>query len=173
MLLHGALDAGETALMAPSVAAEPPLQSFDQALQLRQHPLLSRDSPAQLVALIGAGRDVALTEEAVLFDPDTPAAIYQVLAGGLLLESAAMGPQPAGPGAAVNVASTLAGGSAGCRAVVTQAGRALRIDRDDLFAVLTDDVELMQGLFSDVLAYRNAVASASHAAALPAAGTRG
>jgi hypothetical protein len=34
---------------------------------------------------------------------------------------------------------------------VTQAGRALRIERDDLFAVLTDHVDLMQGVFSEIL----------------------
>jgi hypothetical protein len=171
MLLQGVLDVGELALTSPA-AAEPPLQQFDQALQLRQHPLLSRASPAQLVALIAAGREVPLADGAVLFDADAPAAIFQVLAGGLLIESPALGPRIAGPGTAINVAATLAGGASGYRAVVTHAGRALRLDRDDLFAVLTDDVELMQGLFSDVLAYREAL-SALPEAAVTAAGTRG
>jgi len=52
----------------------------------------------------------------------------------------------------VGLAETLSGSAASARAVVTRSGRALRLDRDDLFAVLTDHVDLMQGVFSEVLA---------------------
>ena len=47
---------------------------------------------------------------------------------------------------------TLSGSAAGARAVVTKSGRALRIEHDDLFAVLTDNVDLMQGVFSEIIA---------------------
>ncbi len=47
---------------------------------------------------------------------------------------------------------TLSGGAAAARAVVTRSGRALRIERDDLFALLTDNVDLMQGVFSQIIA---------------------
>jgi hypothetical protein len=52
----------------------------------------------------------------------------------------------------VGVADTLSGGAASARAVVTRSGRALRVERDDLFAVMTDHIDLMQGVFSEVLA---------------------
>jgi hypothetical protein len=38
---------------------------------------------------------------------------------------------------------------------VMRDGRALRIDRDDLFVVLADHVDLMQGLFSGAIAFRD------------------
>ena len=46
----------------------------------------------------------------------------------------------------------LSGGGAAARVVVTRSGRALRIERDDLFGVLTDNVDLMQGVFSEIIA---------------------
>jgi hypothetical protein len=52
------------------------------------------------------------------------------------------------------VADTLAGTASGWRATVTREGRALRVDRDELFSVLADHVDLMQGLFCGVLALR-------------------
>jgi hypothetical protein len=59
------------------------------------------------------------------------------------------------PGATIGVADTLAGTASGWRATVTRDGQVLRLDRDELFSVLADHVDLMQGLFSGVLALRN------------------
>jgi hypothetical protein len=44
----------------------------------------------------------------------------------------------------------------GWRATVTKEGRALRLDRDELYSVLADHVDLMQGLFAGVIALRHA-----------------
>jgi hypothetical protein len=38
---------------------------------------------------------------------------------------------------------------------VTKDGRALRLEREELFSVLADHVDLMQGLFAGVLALRD------------------
>jgi hypothetical protein len=59
-------------------------------------------------------------------------------------------------GATIGVADTLAGSASGWRATVTRDGRAIRVDRDELFSVLADHVDLMQGLFCGVLALRDA-----------------
>jgi hypothetical protein len=49
------------------------------------------------------------------------------------------------PGTTLGVTETPAGLDADAGATVTKPGRALRLDREPLFGILGDDVELMQG----------------------------
>jgi len=130
----------------------------DAARFLRQDPLLSKATAAQLLALTAIAPEVPLKAGSVLFDAGTPPAIYQVLDGEVLLELSGNGPISAPAGATIGVAETLAGAASLWRATVTRDGRALRLDRDELFAVLADHVDLMQGLFSGALAFRDAAA---------------
>jgi CRP-like cAMP-binding protein len=123
---------------------------------LRHDPLLSRASATQLLALTSAAPEVPLKSGTVLFDLGTPPAVYQIVQGEVVLEHPGAGPELAASGATIGVADTLAGTTSGWRATVTRDGRALRLDRDELFAVLADHVDLMQGLFSGVIALRNA-----------------
>ena len=123
---------------------------------LRQDPLLSRASAAQLLALTAVAPEVPLKSGTVLFDVGTPPAVYQIVQGEVLLEHPGASPEIAPAGATIGVADTLAGNASGWRATVTKDGRALRLDRDELFSVLADHVDLMQGLFCGVLALRDA-----------------
>ena len=127
------------------------VQPVDRALMLREHPLLTRATPAQLLALIEVAVEVPMTEGTVLFERADPPAVYQVVDGELRLETVA-GATVVVPGMTVGVAETLSASASSARAVVTRSGRVLRVERDDLFAVLTDDIDLMQGVFSEVLA---------------------
>jgi CRP-like cAMP-binding protein len=121
---------------------------------MRQDALLSRASAAQLLALTAAAPEVPLKAGTTLFDESTPPAIYQIVQGEVLLEHAGSAALRAPSGATIGVADTLAGTASGWRATVTRDGRALRVDRDELFSVLADHVELMQGLFCGVIALR-------------------
>jgi ATP:ADP antiporter, AAA family len=121
---------------------------------LRQDPLLSRASAAQLLALTAVAPEVPLKAGTVLFDVGTPPAVYQIVHGEVVLEHSGTNTAVAPPGATIGVADTLAGTTSGWRATVTKDGRALRLERDELFSVLADHVDLMQGLFSGVLALR-------------------
>ena len=60
-------------------------------------------------------------------------------------------PLVAGPSSTIAVAETLAGVSLGWRATVTRGGHALRLDHQELFEVLADHIDLLQGLFSGLL----------------------
>ena len=113
--------------------------------------LLARATPPQLRALIEVATEVPMTEGTVLVERGDAPAVFQVVDGELRLETAA-GAHVVLPGMALGVADTLSGDAASARAVVTRSGRAFRVERDDLFAVLTDHVDLMQGVFSEVLA---------------------
>ncbi len=137
------------------------LQPFDEAMLLRQHPLLERAAAAELVALVGAARELKLEDGGVLFDDDDPAALCLVLAGFLRLESPGAAPIAAGPGGTLLVAETLAGAPAGWRAVAQGPCRVLRAERDEVFAVLSDRVDLLQDLFSGALANRGSLSAAA------------
>ena len=128
------------------------LRPVDRALMLRDHPLLARATPAQLLALIEGAAEVPMIEGTVLAEPDDPPpAVFQVLEGELQLETP-RGVAVAAPGMTFGLVETLSGSAVCARAVVTKSGRALRIEHDDLFAVLTDNVDLMQGVFSEIIA---------------------
>ena len=137
------------------------LQPFDEAMLLRHHPLLERAAAVELLALVRAARESTLEDGEMLFDDGDPAALCLVLGGFLRLESAGAPPLVAGPGGTLLVAETLAGASAGWRATAQGACRVLRLDRDDVFAVLSDRVDLLQDLFSGALAHRAAAAAAA------------
>jgi hypothetical protein len=122
---------------------------------LRWDPLLARATAAQLLALSATAPEVALKGGTVLFDANSPPSIFLVLQGEVLLECAGHAPVVAPVGATIGVADTLAGVISGWRATVQRDGRALRIEREDLFAVLADHVDLMQGLFGGAIAYRD------------------
>ena len=128
------------------------LQPFDEAMLLRHHPLLLRAAAAELLALVRAARKLSLEDGEVLFLDDDPAALCLVLEGALRLEAGGAAPIVAGPGGTLLVAETLAGAVTGWRATANGSCRVLRVERDDVFTVLSDRVDLLQGLFSGALA---------------------
>jgi AAA family ATP:ADP antiporter len=131
-----------------------PPQAVDIARLLRQHPLFDRASGAQLLALTAAAIDVPLSAGKTLFTPGDPPAVYVILTGEVVLAFAQASPVVVPGGSTLGVAETLAGIASGWTASVTRDGRALQLDREPLFNVLGDDVELMQGLFGSVLRLR-------------------
>ena len=131
-----------------------PLQPIEKVLLLRQNPLLGRATVNQLLDLVAISRETRLTAGSVLFAETDEPAVYYVLAGKVCLESSgADGADPivAGPGSTIGLSETLAGVSLGRRATVTCDGQALRLEREELFDVLADHIDLLQGLFSGVL----------------------
>jgi len=130
-------------------------QAVDIAMLLRHHPLFERASAAQLLALTGAATEVPLHAGAVLFRAGDMPAIHVILTGEVALEAVGMA-AVAPAGTTLGVTETLAGVDPAFAATVTLSGRALRLEREPLFNVLGDEVDLMQGLFSGVLRLRAA-----------------
>ncbi len=135
----------------PATRRSLPLEPLEKVLLLRQNPLLARATVNQLLELATITREVALTAGSVLFTETDPPAFYHVLTGEVCLENDAADPTVAGPGSTIGVLETLAGVSLGRRATVTREGQAMRLDRDELFEVLADHIDLLQGLFSGLL----------------------
>jgi hypothetical protein len=134
-----------------SVPSHRPPDPLEKVLVLRQNPLMVGATVKQLLALAGIARDVTLTAGSILFTDSDPPAVYCLLAGEVCLEGDAVTPVVAGPGSTVGMLETLAGVSLGRRAAATRDGYALRLDREELFDVLADHADLVQGLFSGLL----------------------
>jgi CRP-like cAMP-binding protein len=78
-------------------------------------------------------------------------AIYIVVRGGLIVEAPGGAPVAVQPGDAIGIYETLADEPAESTVRVAQGGVAMRIDGRDLFDLLADHVDLLQGLFSALL----------------------
>jgi hypothetical protein len=130
------------------------LQAVDIGMVLRHHPLFERASASQLLDLARAATTVPLVAGATLFGAADMPVIHIILSGEIVLEPAGAAPVTVRPGTTIGVAETLAGIGPAVAATVTQSGRALRLDREGLFNVLGDEVDLMQELFSGVLRMR-------------------
>jgi AAA family ATP:ADP antiporter len=131
-----------------------PLAAMEKALILRQTPLFGRATVNQLMDLVAITREDALASGSVLLGGADPPAVYHVLGGAVRLEGNGT-PLVIGPGSTVGVAETLTD-TPGRRVVVVRDGRALRLERDELFEVLADHSDLLQGVFSGALAARGA-----------------
>ncbi len=128
-----------------------PLQPLEKVLMIRENPLLERATVSQLLDLATVTREVSLTHGSVLFNETDPPALYYVLNGEIRLDGNESSAVIAGAGSTIGISETLAGVSLGRRAVVTRDGLALRLDHDDLFDVLADHVDLLQGVFRALL----------------------
>jgi uncharacterized membrane protein YedE/YeeE len=129
------------------------------ASPFRQEPLLAGATATQLLALAAVATELPLVAGTGLFEADAPPAIYQVLQGQVRIESAGQAPMLVSAGATFGLADTLAGTPSAWRALAATDGHALRIDRERLFEVLADHVDLMQSVLTSILALRDREAS--------------
>jgi hypothetical protein len=127
------------------------LQPVECAVLLQDNPLLARATSEQLLRLAAIARQVSLTPGTTLVQEGDEPAIYIVLSGELALEPSETAPLALRPGDAVGFFETLAGLRADATIRVVRAGTALRIDGRELFDLLSDHVDLLQGLFSALL----------------------
>ena len=131
--------------------AEAGLQPIERVLLLQTSPLLERATGEQLLRLAAIARQVDVVEGAVLFGETENAAIYTLLSGEIRVEAPGEPPLTLDAGDTVGIYEALAGVPAGARVTVTKSGTALRIDRRELFDLLADNIDLLQGLFSGLL----------------------
>jgi ATP/ADP translocase/HEAT repeat protein len=128
---------------------EPGGEAIAMGLHLRR--ILPKATANQVTALVAAAREVSLTAGSVLWDDNREPALYYLLSGEVHIESGNLPAAVASAGRTIGGGETLAGASAGRRAVVSQEGRALRLARQELFEVLADDSDLLHSVFARVL----------------------
>ena len=130
---------------------EPGSEAIAMGLHLRRIPLFRKATANQVTALVAATHEVSLTPGSILWDDSREPALYYLLSGEVRIESGDGSTAIAGAGRTIGGGEALAGAAAGRRAVVSKEGRALRLDRQELFEVLSDDSDLLHGVFASVL----------------------
>ena len=149
----------EAAVMAPvgRVASVPAgngdqlLNPIDRALLLRQNPYFGNASVAQLIDLAAVTRLVPIATGSELMSEGGGPAMYHVLHGDVRLQNGDGNAHVAGAGSTLFLIETLAGRAPKYRAVASHDGHVLRLDHDDLFEVLSEHFDLLQGVFGGVL----------------------
>ena len=138
------------------------LTSIEKAIALQDVPIFSRATADHLVALAAIARQLPFTTEGRLLSEGDRPAIYIVLAGRLALDPPAGGESvSAGPGDIVGMYEILSGDQMGWRTRTIEPGAVLRLDRDELFDLLADNVDLLQGIFSALLRARTVASVAA------------
>src|SRR3990170_7595843 len=127
-----------------------PLKTVEKVMYLQTVPILSHATAEELYEVAAIAREIGLVETETLFSAGAPASIVLLLEGTIELSSAAGASERVESGACIGVRETLAGVSFLDTARVVAPGRALQIDREPLFDLLADRMDLLQGVFSAV-----------------------
>jgi CRP-like cAMP-binding protein len=122
------------------------LRAVDRLLVLQSSPLLAHATAAQLWSLSQIARPVTLPVGAEALKADAEPAMLFVVAGTLRVDG-----DTAGPGDVIGVHETLAGSRLGATVSVIEPATVLRVDRGELFELLADHTDLLQGLFSKLV----------------------
>ncbi|HEX5216262.1 MAG TPA: HEAT repeat domain-containing protein [Vicinamibacterales bacterium] len=128
-----------------------PLESVEKALRLRQNRFLGQASVEQLLDLVAVARDVPLMPGQTLVNERDAAAVFHILRGEVAVTMDDGAAWTLGSGSTIGLAETLAGTAPHRRVTVTREGHALKVDREALYGVLADHIDLLQGVFSGVL----------------------
>lgn len=125
------------------------LKPVDEVLLLQEIPLFAQAGARQLLEVARIARRVSLGAGERVFGEGEVSAICVVLSGRLALCRPDEGePACAEPGDMFGMYETLVGRPTGWRGEALEPGMALRIDREDLFDLLADQIDLLRGLFS-------------------------
>jgi CRP-like cAMP-binding protein len=120
------------------------LSPVEKVLALQRVPLFSRVSADEMRQLADIAQAVQLKEGEALFKQSAAPAIWVVLSGEVAFE----GGITARGGDVVGMMTTMAGRPLGLSATVAGSGVAVRLDREDLFALLGERPELLRQIFS-------------------------
>ena len=127
-----------------------PLLPVERALVLQNVPIFARAGSDELLALAAIAREVPLAPGSDLFTPGELAAVHTVVSGRLQLQRDGGPPVVAKAGDTIGVVETLAGSVIDLRAQPSESGSVLRIDRDALFNLLSDRVDVLRDVFAAI-----------------------
>jgi CRP-like cAMP-binding protein/HEAT repeat protein len=126
------------------------LQQVDRVLLLQGIPLLSHATAEQLLGMAAIARHVPLKAGTDPMSGGT-ASILLVLNGSLRIERKGGQVETAAAGDVVGIYETLGGTPFAATVTVTGDGSALKLDRSEVFDLLANHTDLLQGVFSGML----------------------
>ena len=136
--------------------ADSGLSAVEKVLALQRVPLFSRVSAEEMRQLADVAQAVTLKPGDALFKQSASPALWVVLSGEVSLEGGSGPAATARSGDVIGAMNTMAGRPLGLSADVVRSGVAIRLDRDDLFALLGERPELMRQIFSGMFRAENA-----------------
>jgi ATP:ADP antiporter, AAA family len=130
--------------------AQSGLSPVEKVLALQRVPLFSRVAADEMRHLADNAEAVDLTPGSTPFTESAAPALWLVLSGELALTSSAASaaPRTVRSGEVIGALEVMSGRPLGMAAKVTAPGVALRLDRDDLFSLLSERPELLRQIFS-------------------------
>jgi ATP/ADP translocase/HEAT repeat protein len=127
--------------------------TLERVRLLEACPLFADATPDELLRLAEAAREEPIAAGSALGEEWEPPALHVVVEGEVSLEAEDGNTAVARSGDTLGVRETLAGAFGGA-ARATAPGRALRIDADRLVDLLTEDTDLLRGVFSALRALK-------------------
>jgi len=127
------------------------LDAAERVLLMQSSPLLAHATAAQLWRLSAIARPIDLQPGVVPLARGGEAAILVVISGEVKVEAAGAEAGTAMAGDVIGMFETLGGSPLGATLTVTAPGTALRLERQELFELLADHTDLLQGVFSGLL----------------------
>jgi CRP-like cAMP-binding protein len=126
-----------------------PLRTVEKAMYLQTIPILSRATGSEIYEVSAIAKEIRLDPGKTLFEPGSPPAIVLVLSGQLAVANGSQN-VVVDPGDCLGVDETLAGSAFPSPVRAVGAGKILQLDRESLFDLLADRMDLLQGLFGAV-----------------------
>jgi CRP-like cAMP-binding protein len=127
-----------------------PLKTVEKAMLLQTIPIFSRATGAEIYEVAAIAKENAREKAVTLLEAGKEASIVLVLSGDLRLSSPEGVLRAVGPGECLGVRETLAGSAWPVSATVERSGRFVQLDREPLFDLLADRLDLLQGIFTAI-----------------------
>jgi ATP:ADP antiporter, AAA family len=127
------------------------LLPIERVLLLQASPLLAQATAAQLWHLSTMFRPMSFKSGEEVFARGSEPSMLIVLSGSLRVEPSAGQPQTADAGDLIGLYETLTGAPLDATVTALGDGAALRCTRADIFDLLADNTDLLQGIFSGLL----------------------
>lgn len=126
------------------------LGTVDKVMVLQALPILTRATAEEIYALAAIAREEELARGDVAFSEGDAPSILLLLSGELELTSSELPAAAAGPGTCLGFGETLAGQKWRQTGHAVAAAKTLRIEREALLELLSDRIDLLQGIFSAI-----------------------
>jgi CRP-like cAMP-binding protein len=151
-LRHVVLRAAREIAERPATAqVAMPLSPVEKAALLRRIHVFGNATVEQLKDLVAVTRETRLTAGHVTFEAGNHPAIYFVIEGEIEVQEDDGSTSTVAAGGTLGLGESLTRSPMSGRATVSRSGRALDIDPDDLFDVLSNHTDLLQEMFVRVV----------------------
>lgn len=153
----GATGRGEAAVGVEMAVAETPerdgsMPRIERVMLLQTVPLFKFCTVEEVLRIAGIADVVRFDEGETVFRTDEPArALYCIVEGRVRIEGNGVETREIGPRSSFGVLEILSGRLRRAAASAVEPTRALQIDAEDFFDLLSNNIEIVKALFREIL----------------------